>query len=162
MNNIRKALVYFFPTEKNVLNNIWFIYPDVLVAGTDIAVDWAYIYDQLVPGSVGFVAGNVKFITLITLHSPSFMYYIVYRFTTGVDLKTLKNEYLMFITLYMPVFWCKKNVPVYIAACDPLCFSNRSIFATVLSSCLYQIYISALPSITSTKFFLPREVLLKM
>lgn len=82
--------MYFFPTEKNVLKNIWFIYPDVLLLGADTAVDWALIYDQPVPGSVGSIAGNVKFITLIALHSPSFMYYIVHRFTAGVDLKTWK------------------------------------------------------------------------
>jgi len=88
VNNTQKALVHFFPTEKNVLNSIEFVYPNVLLTGTDIAVDWAFIYDPSVPGSVGFIAGNVKFITLITLHNPSFMYYIVYQFTAAVDLKT--------------------------------------------------------------------------
>lgn len=97
-------------------------------------------------------------------HTTQSIFYVLYSVPIyhRCRLENLKNEYLMFITLYMPVFCCKENVSVYIAACDPLCFSNRSVFAIVLSSCLYQIFISALPSITSTKFFLSREVLLKM
>ena len=61
----------------------------------------------------------------------------------------------------MPVFCCKENVLVNCVSHNLLGFSNRSVFAMVLSSCLYQTFISALPGITSTKFLLVKEVLLK-
>lgn len=97
-------------------------------------------------------------------HTTQSIFYVLYSVPIyrRCRLENLKNEYLMIITLYMPVFCCKKNVSVYFAAYILLCFSNKSVFAMVLSSCWYQTFIPALPGITSTKFLLVKEVLLKI
>lgn len=66
----------------------------------------------------------------------------------------MSDEFLMLITLNMPVFSCKENISVYFAAYIALCFSYRSVFAMIRSSCYYQMFILALPSIISSRLFL--------